>query len=73
MALKILRAWNDGPAGYDGEVVSIVHAWIDEGMNGPIPMPQSPFFREWAEANGFFEASGGCIGFRMLMELRDGE
>ena len=57
-ALMMLRAWNSGTAGYDAEVVLTVNQWIDGGMQGPIPYPRSPFFREWAEKQGWTEVRG---------------
>lgn len=68
IALKILRAWNSGTAGYDGEVVVTVNKWSDEGMNGPIPFPNSPFFAEWAEDNGYSKV-GEYVGFKFTAFL----
>lgn len=62
IALRILRAWNNGTAGFDGIAVKTVNDWIDGKMEGPIPWPESPFFREWAERNGFSKA-GAYVGF----------
>lgn len=59
IALRVLHAWHNGTAGYCAENVLIVHDWIDRGMTGPIPYPKSPFFREWAERNGFADIDGG--------------
>jgi hypothetical protein len=64
IALRILRAWNSGTAGFDGQVVVTIHQWIDAGMNGPIPFPDNPFFREWAEKNGFSNVAG-FVGLRL--------
>lgn len=72
IALKILRAWNHGTEGYDGEVVQVVNTWIDNGIEGPMLFPKSPFFREWAKANGLSEVQGGYIGFRLSMERGKG-
>jgi hypothetical protein len=33
-------------------------------MNGPIPFPDNPFFREWAEKNGFSNVAG-FVGLRL--------
>lgn len=62
IALMVLRAWNSGTAGYDGTVVVTINKWIDDGMNGPIPWPDSPFFAEWAKGKGLSNVQGH-IGF----------
>lgn len=63
VALKILRAWNSGTAGFDGQVVVTLNKWIDAGMSGPIPFPDNPFFREWAEATDLSNVDG-FVGIR---------
>jgi hypothetical protein len=63
IALRILRAWNSGTAGFDGQVVVTINNWIDAGMKGPIPFPDNPFFREWAQENGLSDA-GGFVGLQ---------
>lgn len=68
IALRMLRAWNNGSAGFDGIVVKTVHDWIDGKMQGPVPWPESPFFAEWAEKNGFSKV-GDSVGFRFKAEL----
>lgn len=68
IALKMLRAWNSGTAGYSADVVVIINAWIDGGMKGPIPWPDNPFFAEWAGKNGLSKV-GDYVGFRFTMEL----
>jgi hypothetical protein len=66
MALKILRAWNSGTAGFDALVVGTIHQWIDDGdMQLPIPWPRSPFFEEWAEKHGYANIDGH-VGFRLV-------
>lgn len=52
VAMQMLRAWNNGTAGFDSEVVSLIHAWIDSGMSGSLPWPKNQFFAEWAHAKG---------------------
>ncbi len=68
IALKILRAWNSGTAGYDARVVVDINAWIDGGMRGPVPWPESPFFAEWAAGAGLAKV-GEYVGFRFDVEL----
>lgn len=62
IALKILRAWNGGTAGFNAVVVAVVNGWFDGGMKGPVPWPDSPFFAQWAEVNGLSKV-GGYVGF----------
>lgn len=68
IALRMLRAWNSGTAGFDAHVVSTVHKWIDDGMKGPIPWPKSPFFEEWAAVLGYSNIEGH-VGFRFTAKL----
>jgi hypothetical protein len=69
IALKLLRAWNNGTAGWDGEVVYIVNVWIDLGMRSPIPWPEgNPFFDEWAAKEGFSKVENS-IGFRLNAQI----
>lgn len=68
IALSILRAWNSGTEGFDGIVVKRVNDWIDAGMQGPIPWPESPFFAEWAEQHGLSNVRGN-IGFKFEATL----
>ncbi len=63
LALQMLRAWNSGTQGFEALTVSTVNKWIDDGMSGPIPWPESPFFAEWAEKRGFSNIDG-YVGFR---------
>lgn len=71
IALKILRAWNHGTAGFDAQVVYEVNTWIDGGMKGPIPWPGGEFFASWAEENGFSRV-GEYVGFRFSIALAEG-
>ena len=68
IALKILRAWNSGTAGFSILIVATVHKWFDDGMTGPIPWPTSPFVAEWADQNGFSKV-GQYVGFRCTVKL----
>lgn len=68
IALKILRAWNHGTAGFDARVVGEINAWIDAGMKGPVPWPDSPFFAQWAREQGYSRV-GDAVGFRIFMRL----
>jgi hypothetical protein len=70
IAIKILRAWNHGTAGYHAGAVAEVNGWIDGGMKGPVPWPDSPFFDAWAQANGLSKV-GDYVGFRFTAELTE--
>ena len=70
LALKILRAWNSGTEGFCSAAVATINAWLDSGMKGPLPWPDSPFFTEWAEHNGLSNV-GGYVGFKFQMNLID--
>ena len=63
IALRLLRAWGPGTAGFSVALVDAVHGWIDLGMEGPIPWPDDPFFAAWADERGFHKV-GSAIGFR---------
>jgi hypothetical protein len=70
IALKILRAWNSGTAGFSSDVVLTVNRWIDGGMKGPIPWPEgNPAFDEWAAESGLSKV-GSWVGFKCVAELR---
>lgn len=64
VALKMLRAWNSGTEGYEPLTVFTVNEWIDRGMQGSIPWPNSPFFAEWAEKNGLSKI-GESVGYKL--------
>jgi hypothetical protein len=66
IALHILRAWNDGTAGFDGLVVKTINDWIDQGMRKPILWPDSPFFKQWAAENGIQNAGGFIADYLMI-------
>jgi len=63
IALRVLRAWNNGTYGFSADVVITINDWIDGGMKGPVPWPDNPFFAEWAEKVGYAKV-GQYIGFR---------
>ncbi len=68
LALKLMRAWNSGTAGFDSRVVMTVNQWIDDGMKGPIPWPGGAFFDDWAARNGLSKVDGN-VGFRFEVQL----
>jgi hypothetical protein len=70
IALKIMRAWNSGTAGFDGGVVMTINHWIDGGMKGPVPWPDSPFFAAWATGAGFAKV-GDYVGFSFQAEMTE--
>lgn len=66
IALKMLRAW-----GGTRVVDAAVNKWIDAGMQGPIPFPDSAFFAHWAKDNGYSNIDG-YVGFRCVVQLTSG-
>jgi hypothetical protein len=68
IALRLLRAFNNGTEGFDGTVVATVNKWFDDGRKGPVPWPDSPFFSEWAERVGFAKI-GEYVGFKFDAKL----
>jgi len=68
IALRIMRAWNSGTAGYSADVVIAVNDWIDGGMKGPLPWPDNPFFAEWAEQAGYAKI-GAYVGFKFQAQI----
>jgi len=63
IALTLMRAWNYGTNGFDSSVVMVINKWFDDGMQGPVPWPDGPFFAEWAGKHGYSNI-GGFVGFR---------
>lgn len=68
IALRILGAFNYGTAGFSAVIVGTVADWIKSGMKGPVPWPDSPFFTEWAEQNGYSKI-GRYVGFQFQARL----
>jgi len=68
IALRILRAWNNGTEGSSGIVAKTINDWIDGKMVGPVPWPNDPFFAEWAERAGFSKV-GNSVGFQFKASL----
>jgi hypothetical protein len=71
IALRLLRAWNHGTAGFSADVVATVNDWFDTGRKGPIPWIDNPFFAEWADSNGYANIEG-YVGFRLRLDLSRG-
>ena len=68
IALRLMRAWNNGTEGFDGLLVKTINDWIDGGMKGSIPWVENPFFEEWAKDNGYSRIDDS-IGFRAMATL----
>lgn len=66
LALKMLRDWHKKNR-YDSPVVATVYAWIDKGMNGPLPWPDEPFFDDWAQDHHIINV-GGFVVFQFNTE-----
>lgn len=70
IALRILQSFNHGEAGFNAVIVGTVNDWIEGGMHGPVPWPNSPFFDEWAERNGYARI-GRYVGFKFQAQAID--
>ena len=68
LALMILREFSGLGEGYHAGVTLTIKAWIDAGMDQPIPWPQSVFFDSWARTKGLSNVDG-CVGYRMTMKM----
>lgn len=67
-ALSMLRRFNMA-GNFDSSVVMTVREWIDAGMNGPVPWPDSPFFADWAYKQGW-ENIKGFVGLRRELKAK---
>ncbi len=64
LALQILRTWSGGEP-HSAAVAAVIHAWIDAGMEGPVPWPGDPAFSAWAARKGLSNV-GGSVGHWMF-------
>ena len=60
-ALLMLRQYST-TKDFDGLVRHIVCRWIDGGMKGSVPWPDSAFFAQWAAEKGWTNINGN-VGF----------
>lgn len=70
IALRILHAFNYGTAGFSAVVTGTINDWLQAGMNGPVPWPDSPFFADWAEQNGYSKI-GKYVGFKFQAQINE--
>lgn len=68
IALKIIREFGGFGQGFHGGVMLTMTKWMDDGMDGPVPWPESVFFDTWAAAHGMSNV-GGFVGFRLTLKL----
>lgn len=67
VALKIIREFGMDRGWHSGVMLTIKR-WMDDGMDKPIPWPESVFFDEWAETQGMSNIDGH-IGYRLTATL----
>ena len=67
-ALKIIREFGGFGNGFHATVCDVMTKWMDAGMDGPIPWPDSPFFAAWADDHGISNVDG-YIGYRLTATL----
>jgi hypothetical protein len=52
IALQIIREFGGFGNGFHGGVTATMTKWMDNGMDGPVPWPESVFFDTWAASKG---------------------
>jgi hypothetical protein len=67
-ALKIIREFGGFGEGFHAGVMLTMTKWTDDGMDGPIPWPESVFFDTWAESQGMSNVDG-FVGYRMTARM----
>jgi hypothetical protein len=68
IALKIIREFGGFGHGYHAGVMHSMTQWMDAGMEGPVPWPESVFFDTWAASQGLTNIDGH-VGYRLTMKL----
>jgi hypothetical protein len=69
IALKIIREFGGFGQGYHAGVMHTMTKWMDEGMDSPVPWPDSSvFFDTWARSQGMSNIDGH-VGYRLTMRL----
>lgn len=63
IALQIIREFGMDIGFHEG-VMFTVREWIDAGMEGPVPWPESVFFDTWAKSQGMSKVDG-AVGYRL--------
>jgi hypothetical protein len=69
IALKIIREFGGFGQGFHGGVMATMCEWMDAGMDGPVPWPESVFFDTWAKGQGMSKVDG-FVGYRMTAKLK---
>lgn len=68
IALKIIREFGGFGQGFHAGVMLTMAKWMDAGMDGPIPWPESVFFDTWAAAQGMSNVDG-FVGYRLTARM----
>lgn len=69
IALQIIREFGGFGQGFHGGVMATMAEWMDDGMDGPLPWPESVFFDTWAKSQGMSNVDE-CVGYRLTVKLR---
>ena len=68
IALRMVSAFCDIGHGYNSTVAGVLEAWIDGGMDGGVPYPECPFFKQWADQQGLSNCDG-FVGYILTMDI----
>lgn len=68
IALQIIREFGGFGNGFHGGVMATMTKWMDDGMDGPVPWPESVFFDTWATTKGMSNVDG-FVGYRLTMRI----
>ena len=68
IAMKIIREFGGFGNGFHAGVMMTMTRWMDAGMDGPVPWPESVFFDTWATAQGMSNVDG-FVGYRLTVNL----
>jgi hypothetical protein len=71
IALQIIREFGMDIS-FHGGVMFTVREWIDAGMEGPVPWPESVFFDTWAKSQGMSKVDG-AVGYRLTATMLPGD
>jgi len=68
IAMKIVREFGGFGNGFHAGVMHAMTKWMDAGMDGPVPWPESVFFDTWAAAQGMSNVDG-FVGYRLTAKM----
>lgn len=68
VALQIIREFGGFGDGFHAGVCAVMTKWMDDGMDGPVPWPESVFFDTWAANKGMSNIDG-FVAYRLTMRM----